>query len=284
MTCARFLLLPLSSTLVITAPFLGISSDEGPAPAPESLSWEDSPAVADLFRDAGAAGTFVLYDPREQRLTGFDEKRARKRFVPASTFKIPNSLIGLATGAVSGVDEVLPYGGEPQPYEIWERDMGLREAIRISNVPVYQELARRIGLERMRENVTALGYGNAEIGTVVDRFWLDGPLEINAVEQTLFLADLARGRLPLPASHQAAVREIARLESGGSSTGDSAPGNLHGKTGWTGPDPGLGWWVGWVEKDGRIHSFALNLDIRSEEKLGTRIDLGKACLKALGVR
>ena len=33
--------------------------------------------------------------------------------------------------------------------------MSLRDAIKASNVPVYQELARRIGLERMRANVRA---------------------------------------------------------------------------------------------------------------------------------
>ena len=52
---------------------------------------------------------------------------------------------------MKSVDEVLPYGGKPQPRKEWERDMGLREAIKMSNVPIYQELARRIGIVRMRE-------------------------------------------------------------------------------------------------------------------------------------
>src|SRR5690606_10185028 len=119
-------------------------------------------------------------------------------FVPASTFKIPNTLIGLATGAVKSVDEIFPYGGQPQPFKTWEKDMGLREAITLSNVPVYQELARRIGLERMQLNLLNMDFGNNEIGTVVDRFWLDGPLKISAVEQTRFLAKLAQGQLLFP--------------------------------------------------------------------------------------
>ena len=80
-----------------------------------------------------------------------DEARAKKRFTPASTFKIANSLIGLDVSAVKSVDEVLPYGGKPQRIKEWERDMGLREAIKMSNVAIYQELARRIGIERMRK-------------------------------------------------------------------------------------------------------------------------------------
>ena len=124
-----------------------------------------SPVVEKLFNEADVTGTFVLYDVNADRFVIHNLQRAEKRFIPASTFKIANSLIGLSTGAVTGIDEVLPYGGKPQPFESWEQDMGLRNAIRISNVPVYQELARRIGLEGMRENLVAMPYGNAETGS-----------------------------------------------------------------------------------------------------------------------
>src|SRR5690606_789557 len=122
--------------------------------------WRDSPEVTVLFGEAGLDGTFVVFDPRAETFTGHDEARATIRFIPASTFKIPNSLIGLASGAVASADEVLPYGGQPQPFPQWEKDMSLREAIPISNVPIYQTLARRIGLSRMQEYVTRLDYGN----------------------------------------------------------------------------------------------------------------------------
>jgi beta-lactamase class D len=142
----------------------------------------------------------------------WDEARAKKRFTPTSTFKIANSLIGLDVGAVKDVDEVLPYGGKPQPRKEWERDMGLREAIKISNVAIYQELARRIGIERMREGVRRLDYGNMEIGNVVDRFWLVGPLAISAVEQAEFLYRLTKGSFPVDPKVLAAVKEITLLE------------------------------------------------------------------------
>lgn len=78
-----------------------------------ALSWSESPSVDQLFSDAGVTGTFVLYDVTAQHLTGHDQRRASTEFVPASTFKIVNTLIGLSTGAVKNVDEVLPYGGKP---------------------------------------------------------------------------------------------------------------------------------------------------------------------------
>lgn len=243
----------------------------------QALEWQASPAVDQLFAEAGVEGTFVLYDAQTQSLTGHDRARAETRFIPASTFKIPNSLIGLSTGTVSSVEEVLPYGGKPQPFKAWEKDMGLREAIKASNVPVYQELARRIGLERMRPNVAKLGFGNGEIGTVVDNFWLVGPLKISAVEQTQFLARLARDQLPFPPAAQAQVREIAQLEQGEGWT-------LYGKTGWaTTYTPQVGWWVGWVEQNGKLYSFALNMDMAQLSEAPKRLVLGKASLKALGL-
>jgi len=239
--------------------------------------WRDSPEVTVLFGEAGLDGTFVVFDPQAETFTGHDEARASIRFIPASTFKIPNSLIGLASGAVASADEVLPYGGQPQPFPQWEKDMSLREAIPISNVPIYQALARRIGLSRMQEYVTRLDYGNADIGTQVDRFWLQGPLKISAVEQTQFLYRLTQGELPVPREIQATVREMVLLEQGDGWA-------LYGKTGWAmGQDPEVAWWVGWVTRDGAVYPFALNITVHDAGDGEKRIPTGKAALRALGI-
>lgn len=239
---------------------------------------DESPALAPIFQEQKARGTFVLLDAKTGHLTAHNATRAAKRFIPASTFKIPNSIIGLETGVVKSADEVLPYGGKPQPFPDWEHDMGLREAIRLSAVPIYQELARRIGPARMKEWVARLEYGNANIGTTVDRFWLDGPLEISAVEQTQFLDRLAKGKLPIRAETLTAVKEITQIEKTDAYT-------LHGKTGWCmSTDPDIGWWVGWVERDGKVAAtFALNVDVVEKEDAAKRLPIAKACLRALGV-
>jgi beta-lactamase class D len=244
----------------------------------QAADWEENPKVGELFTNAKVNGAFVLYDVTAQTYIGHDEARAERRFVPASTFKIPNTLIGLSVGAVASVDEVLPYKGPPQPFiKEWAKDMGLREAIALSNVPIYQELARRIGLERMQENVARMGYGNMEIGATVDTFWLTGPLKISAIEQTQFLAKLAQDALPFPQDFQKSVREIVLLEQG-------ATWQLYGKTGWeNAPSPGVGWWVGWVQKEGRVYAFALNMDMQQASDASKRVELGKASLKALGI-
>ena len=253
------LLLALLSILTATVP---------------AQTWREAPQLEQCFREAGLTGTFVLSDPEANTLTVWNKERAQKRFTPASTFKIANSLIGLDVGAVRSVDDVLPYGGKPQPFKSWEKDMGLGEAIKVSNVPVYQELARRIGLERMRDGVRKLGYGNMEIGSVVDRFWLDGPLAISAVEQTQFLDRLTTGKLPFSSEAVRAVKEITFLEK-------TDRYQLHGKTGWL-FDEKLGWWVGWVERDGKSYPFALHVELPKKGDEEKRIPLGRACLKTLG--
>jgi beta-lactamase class D len=259
----------LSLTAILVAPVAASARTD------ETIT--ERPDLAAIFEEQGTPGTFVLYDVEARRLTVVNRPRAKRRYVPASTFKIANSLIALETAAVRDETEVIPYGGKPQPFQSWEKDMDLREAIRASSVPVYQEVARRIGRARMQEYLKRLDYGNQRIGSVVDRFWLDGPLEISAVEQALFVARLARQALPLSARSQSIVRDILRLEEGDGTV-------LYGKTGWIFQGtPQLGWWTGWVEKRGKVYAFALNIDMSSAEDAPKRIAVGRALLSRLGV-
>ncbi|HWV79931.1 MAG TPA: class D beta-lactamase [Hyphomicrobiaceae bacterium] len=242
----------------------------GAARARETIMLGDA---EDAFARAGFSGAFAAHDPGADRLIVLNAARAETRFAPASTFKIPNSLIALEIGAVKDADEVFRYDGKPRQVKAWERDMTLREAIAASNVPVYQEIARRVGLENYRAWLARLDYGNREVGKNVERFWLDGPLAISAVEQALFLARLAEGRAPVSERAHAIVREIIRIEAIGDRT-------LFAKTGWDGK---IGWWVGWIEQGARRTAFALNMDMSRIEQAPKRIEIGKAMLAHLGV-
>jgi beta-lactamase class D len=229
-----------------------------------------------VFKENGVEGTFVLYEVSADRLTLVNAKRAEIRLVPASTFKIANSIIALETGVVQDENEIIPYGGKPQPFKQWEKDMSMREAIALSAVPIYQELARRIGHERYHDWLARLDYGNRHTGTVVDTFWLDGPLEISAVEQARFVARLAQGKLAASPRTQAITRDIIRLETIGSNV-------LYGKTGWRfSSSPNIGWWMGWVERDGEIFAFALNIDMPAATDAPKRLTIGKTLLGKLG--
>ncbi len=233
--------------------------------------------LATLFAEAGVSGTFVFYDPAADQLTLINAARAERRLVPASTFKIANSLIALETGVVKDENEIIPFGGKPQPFKQWERDMPMREAITASAVPIYQELARRIGLERYGVWLARLDLGNRQTGNALETFWLDGPLEISAIETARFVAKLAQGKLDVSARSQVIVRDMLRLESRDGAT-------LFGKTGWRfSSTPQLGWWTGWVERNGKIHAFALNIDIPTPQDAAKRVAIGKSMLSRLGI-
>ncbi len=242
-----------------------------------SAEWTENAALSEQFRSANVVGTFVVLDARTGEMTGYNEERASTRFIPASTFKIANTLIGLNVEAVHDVDEVLEYGAQSQLVKEWERDMSLREAVGMSNIAIYQTLARRIGLERMADAIKRFDYGNRSLGQVVDRFWLDGPLKISAIEQVRFLAELVNRRLPVTEKAQLQTQEILITDEG-------EGWGLWAKSGWQNfPDKGVGWWVGWVTVGEVNYPFALNMDIENAEMASLREKLAKSCLKSLGV-
>ena len=230
-----------------------------------------------VFKDNQTSGTFVLYDLSKDHLTVVNPERAAERKYPASTFKIANSLIALETGAVENEEEIIPYGGKPQPLKIWEKDMSMRDAIKISNVPVYQHLARRIGIEKYHKWLAILDYGNRLTGGDLNTFWLKGPLTISAIEQVEFLGNLAQGKLPLSSRSQSIVIDIVKL--------DEREGRvLSGKSGWSSAaSPQIGWFVGWVTNEQGIFAFAMNMDINSRADVKKRKSITLDLLGRLGV-
>lgn len=225
----------------------------------------------------GVVGAFAHLDVTADRLTMAHAARAGERLIPASTFKIANSLIAIETGVVADERHVFRWDGQPRSFKAWEQDMTLRQAIPASNVPVFQEIARRVGLNQYREWLDKLEYGNGLVGDAVETFWLDGPLKISAVEQTSFLAALALGQLPISKRAQDLVKDMLRVET---RTGRT----LYAKSGWCfSTKPQIGWWVGWVEAPDRVDTFALNMDMASAEDAPRRITAAKSMLAALNV-
>ena len=131
--------------------------------------------LAKHFADEGTSGTFVGYKTEDYLIVASDKDRSGEPKLPASTFKIANSLIALETGVVGDPDkDIFKWDGVVRSIEGWNRDHTLRSAIAASAVPVYQEIARRIGAERMQKYLDLFEYGNHDIGGGIDQFWLTG--------------------------------------------------------------------------------------------------------------
>lgn len=258
--------------------FLAVFLLTGAAGRLSAQAYQEAPGLARAFEKRGLTGCFAVLDPAKNVIHILNQKRAQTRFQPASTFKIANALIGLEVGAVRDLDEVLPYGGTRERLKQWEQDMNLKDAMKVSNVAVFHQLAKRIGQERMQSWLERLRYGNAQAGpTAGTRFWLEGPLAISPLEQVDFLKRLSGGELPVKPQVCQDVRKLIFQEKKGDRT-------LYAKTGWVGPQkPQVGWWVGWVEHQGLNYPFALNIEIRTDADAKERVPVALECLKTLGI-
>jgi beta-lactamase class D len=235
--------------------------------------------LAKHFSDDGTDGTFVGYKVDDYLVISSDKDRSGEAKLPASTYKVPNSLIALETGVVEDPDkDVFKWDGVKRGIEAWNRDHTLRSAIAASAVPVYQEIARRIGEARMQKYVDLFEYGNRNIGGGIDQFWLTGDLRIDPVQQVDFLDRLRRGVLPISKPSQDLVREILPVTKVGDATIKAKSGLLGAEIG----RPSLGWMVGWAEKGGAQTVFALNMDVREPRHIADRMKLTQQCLGDIG--
>lgn len=244
---------------------------------------ETQPQLAKAF--GAIDGTFVLLDPQTGRMVCHNAERARTRFLPASTFKIPNSVIALDSGVASGPDFEIKWNREtapPQPWwpATWARDQTMRTALPNSVVWYYREIARRIGPERMRHYLDRFDYGNRDISGGIDRFWLTGGLRISAEEQVRFLRRFYFDELGVSPHAVRIVKNLIVLEA--------APAyRLSGKTGWAGlgevDTRQIGWLVGYLERNGAVYFYATNIDIAVADDAKARVGITKAALRSLGL-
>lgn len=204
----------------------------------------------------GYEAAFVLLDGERNTYLRHNPERCRRRFTPCSTFKIVNSLIGLETGVIPSPEYRLKWDGKKRPIDAWNQDHTLRTAFSNSVLWYYVELARRVGLPRLREYVERVGYGNQDVSGGFHPFWLESSLRISAEEQVRMLGRLHRLELPFSLRTQLQVLELMKAA-------ETGRGILRGKTGTAGDAARdiatLGWYVGSVTCLGKTHLFAMNL-------------------------
>jgi beta-lactamase class D len=257
---------------------VGLSPSRGLADVapPRSEIRED---LARHFTEMGTAGTFVGYKVDDYLVIASDSDRSGEGKLPASTFKIPNSLIALETGIVEDPDkDVFKWDGVVRSIDAWNRDHTMRTAIAASAVPVYQQIARRIGQERMQKYVDLFEYGNRDIGGGIDQFWLTGNLRIDPVQQVDFVDRLRRRALAVSRRSQDLVCDILPVTKAGDTI-------IHAKSGLLGAElgkPSLGWMVGWAGKGSTNTVFALNMDCPEPRHIAARMALTQRCLTDIG--
>ena len=106
-----------------------------------------------------AEGIFLLYDLKANKLVEYKGLSKDTMLIPASTFKIPNSLISIETGVVKDELTEFKWNGTTYQNQAWNKDQNLREAFQNSTVWYFQELARKIGEKHMKKYLAQFNYG-----------------------------------------------------------------------------------------------------------------------------
>jgi len=234
---------------------------------------------------------FLLLDTKSGDFTRSPDQVCDTRLPPASTFKIPHAIAALDSGVVKDADEVIRYDGSPQPNEAWRRDHTLASAMRYSVVWFFQEIARRLGMDREDFYLRRLRYGNADPSSGLTTFWLGGSLRISPIEQMTFLRRLYYDELPLAERPLEIVRRIlvqppnVIVNATGEHPFDAPwpPGTIvSAKTGSTSfaPQRAVRWIVGRVERDRHAWLFVSCVTGGEELDGNAAIDLAAHALRA----
>lgn len=234
----------------------------------------DRPDWGKFFQEKQLDGTFVLKKIDSEEISVFNALRADTGFIPASTFKIFNSLVALQEGVAENVNTVIKWDGKDRGWDKWNRDLDMKEAFKYSAVWYYQELARRVGREKMENHLELACYGNMKTGEIIDEFWLRGEIRISAFEQIQIIESLVGLNLHFDKEIQRKVKKMMLVDSTGTY-------KLFVKTGWgvSGPKD-IGWYVGFVESGGETYIFALNISFTDSKSAEFRKTIAYEILMA----
>lgn len=211
--------------------------------------------VSEAF--GGRAGTIVIIDCSSKVMSDFRPNESTEPLAPCSTFKIWNTLIGIECDLMHSPDEMFyQWDGKSRDIPEWNKNLTLKEAFQVSCVPAFQNLARKIGAQRMQFWIDTINYGNRDISAGIDVFWLPASgrttLLITPEQQAWMMYKLVSGKLPFSEKSRIILKDIMRAK-------ETDHGVLYGKTGsgvYKDGNSSLGWYVGYVESKGRTYTFA----------------------------
>lgn len=236
------------------------NQDQRNLPKQDSIIYTQTPIFQHILDSVNVTGSILIFDFNHNIYYSNDFDWANKQKLPASTFKICNSIIALETKVVEDDSTLFKWDGTPRRLKIWEQDLIFREAFHRSCVPCYQEIAQKVGTKKMNEFLKKLQYGN---GLPIDSnnlqtFWLEGDFGISPFEQITFLKNFYTSKLPISKKTELIMKRLMVIE-------DNASYTISGKTGWSIRNGNNnGWFVGYLETTDNVFFFATNIDPNTE--------------------
>lgn len=244
------------------------------------LAWSENDNNSFLKRymeENSVNGTVVIESLNLHKTHVYNDKRSKVRFLPASTFKIINTLISLQERVVKDENEVIKWDGQDRGMADWNRDQNMKSAFQISCVWFYQELARRVGKDVFVSYLKKMNYGNSKTGERFDSFWLDGDLRISAIEQIEVLKNIYKEKYAFDSKNYEILKTLMIVDKNENYV-------VRAKTGIAvSVSPNIGWYVGYIETKDDVNFFACNIDLMKPEQIKMRKEIVYAALRELKI-
>lgn len=212
------------------------------------------------FQDCHITGSITIYDYNQKKWISSDIEDSHQPSLPASTFKILNTLILLESGVVKSEKEIVAWPGSTDTVKYGYRpdiyhNMDMEEAFKVSAGWVYRELAKKVGKATYKDYLIKCHYGNADVSINDPDFWNYGTFAISPANQVEMLINLYEEKLPFSRRSYRILKKMMVEE-------ETANYLLRAKTGWTidgGKD--TSWWIGYVEqkRQKNVYFFATRL-------------------------
>ena len=216
----------------------------------------------------GKSGCFILFNLNQNKLVEkYNPARCAKRITPASTFKIPLSLMAFDQKLITQ-ETIFKWDGQEKELAAWNCDQSPQTWLKNSVVWVSQAITPQLGIAKIKSYLKKFHYGNQDFSgdpgknNGLTHAWLSSSLKISADEQFKFIKKLVTNTLPV--SKQAMINTKKNMFRETSPNGYQ----LYGKTG-SGSDVHHpiynqqhqledGWFTGFLEKDHQKYIFVLN--------------------------
>jgi beta-lactamase class D len=233
-----------------------------------------------IFTRYGVDGCFVLYNSADNEYIKYNPGLCDTGYIPASTFKIPNSLIALEEGVIKDTTQIITWDGHVWPNAAWNQDQTLKTAVKYSCIWVYFKVAELVGIEKYQAYIDGFNYGNKNLTGPPTRFWLAGQFRISAIQQIEFLRKFYAAQLPGISQRSVdIVKDLIVLEQNDRY-------RLSGKTGGgvLSDTEYIMWLVGYVEKGDKTYFYAMNFKTNDFDKAApSRYAITKDILKSLRI-
>jgi len=224
----------------------------------------------------------IVYDQNKGNFFIFNDSLSKIPYSPASTFKIANAIVGLENKVITDENFILPWDNIIRSNPLWNQTQNLNSAFKNSTVWYFQEIARRIGPERMMVGLQKINYCDStfKINDDIDKFWLNGNLKKSLFEQIEFMDRLSLKKLKIKNKTYKTLKLIMASDTISNSY-------IYSKTGWAANGiEDIGWFVGYVIKENNKYVFGSLIKTKNFEKVDIarlRKEIVYSALESLGI-